>query len=71
MALLLSGVPSTPSLRGILLALLKLLLSAVARRKGELSAAGLASGAVTPGVVVHHHHNLQQEVSFGEGNGDS
>lgn len=65
-ALLLLAGPSTPSLRGILLALLKLLLSAVARRKGELTVANLSSssGAMTPVVVTQH-----QEVSFGEGNG--
>lgn len=65
-ALLLLAGPSTPSLRGILLALLKLLLSAVARRKGELTVASTSSsGAMTPVVVAH------QEVSFGEGNGGS
>lgn len=68
-ALLLLAGPSTPSLRGILLALLKLLLSAVARRKGELTVANLSassSGAMTPAVVTQHQH---QEISFGEGNG--
>lgn len=65
-ALLLLAGPSTPSLRGILLALLKLLLSAVARRKGDLTAANLStssSGAMTPVVVTR-----QQEVCYGEGN---